>query len=87
MNKFILSPSDNYQDDVNDACTSTSRYQEELLHIDNPYFEKLESWILTRELHVLGAVVLLLLIYCLMFSVWFLFCYASLVSFLVLQSS
>ena len=36
---FMLSQSDNNQTDINEAFNSTSRYLDDLLNIDNPYFE------------------------------------------------
>ena len=38
---FMLSLSDNNQTDIIEAFNSTSRYLDDLLNIDNPYFEKL----------------------------------------------
>ena len=35
---FMLSPSDNYQTDISETFNSTSRYLDDLLNIDNPYF-------------------------------------------------
>ena len=37
---FMLSMSDNNQADIIEAFNSTSRYLDDLLNIDNPYFEK-----------------------------------------------
>ena len=37
---FMLSLSDNNQADIIEAFNSTSRYVDDLLNIDNPYFEK-----------------------------------------------
>ena len=39
-NNFMLSLSDNNQADIIEAFNSTSRYLDDLLNIDNPYFEK-----------------------------------------------
>ena len=36
---FVLSLSDNNQTDAVEAFNYTSRYQDNLLNIDNPYFE------------------------------------------------
>ena len=36
---FMLSLSDNNQTDIIEAFNSTSRYLDDLLNIDNPYFE------------------------------------------------
>ena len=35
---FMLSPSDNNQTDIIEAFNFTSRYLDDLLNIDNPYF-------------------------------------------------
>ena len=37
----MLSPSDNNQTDIIEACNSASRYLDDLLYIDNPYFEQI----------------------------------------------
>ena len=37
---FMLSLSDNNQTDIIKAFNSTSKYLDDLLNIDNPYFEK-----------------------------------------------
>ena len=37
---FMLSLSDNNQADVVEAFNSTSKYLDDLLNIDNPYFEQ-----------------------------------------------
>ena len=37
---FMMSLSDNNQADIIEAFNSTSRYLDDLLDIDNPYFEK-----------------------------------------------
>ena len=42
---FILSLSDNNQADVVEAFDSTSRYLDDLLNIDNPYFAQMVSQI------------------------------------------
>ena len=39
--KFILSLSDYNQTDIIDAFNSTSRYLDDLLYIDNTYFEQI----------------------------------------------
>ena len=41
----MLSLSDNNQLDVVEASNSTSRYLDDLLHNDNPYFEQMVSQI------------------------------------------
>ena len=38
---FMLSLSDNNQSDIIEAFNSTSRYLDDLLNIDNPYFEQM----------------------------------------------
>ena len=37
----MLSLSDNNQDDIIEAFSSTSKYLDNLLNIDNPYFEQM----------------------------------------------
>ena len=49
---FILSMSDNYQTDIIEAFNSTSRSLDDLLNIDNPYFEELVGQIYTTELQL-----------------------------------
>ena len=41
---FMLSLSDNNQTDIIEAFNSTSRYLDDLLHIDNPYFEQCQIY-------------------------------------------
>ena len=41
-----LSSSDNNQTDIIEAFNSTSRYLDDLLNIDNPYFEEMVRYIL-----------------------------------------
>ena len=48
---FILSHSDTNEADVIEAFNTTSRYQKDLLNINNPYFEQMESQTYTTELH------------------------------------
>ena len=48
----MLSLSDNYQADIIEAFNSTSRYLDDLLNIDNPYFEKLIGQIYPTELQL-----------------------------------
>ena len=45
-----LSPSDNNQTDIIEAFNSTSRYLDDLLNIDNPYFEQMVGQIYPTEL-------------------------------------
>ena len=47
---FILSHSDNNQADVIEAF-STSRYLDDLLNVNNPYFEQMVSQTYPTELH------------------------------------
>ena len=49
---FVLSLSDNKQADAVDAFNSTSRYLDDLLNIDNPYFERMASQIYPTEHHL-----------------------------------
>ena len=46
----MLSLSDNNQADVIEAFNSTSRYLDDLLYIDNPYFDQMASQIYPTEL-------------------------------------
>ena len=48
----MLSLSDNYQADINEAFTSTSRYLDDLLNIDSPYFEQMEGQIYPTKLQL-----------------------------------
>ena len=45
----MLSLSDNNQTDFIEAFNSTSRYLDDLLNIDNPYFDKMEGQIYPTE--------------------------------------
>ena len=49
---FMLFLSDNNQTDVIEAFNSTSRYLDDLLNIDNPYFEQMVGLIYPTELHL-----------------------------------
>ena len=49
---FMLSLSDNYQADIIEAFNSTSRYLDDLLNIDNPYFEQMVGQIYPTELQL-----------------------------------
>ena len=49
---FMLSLSDNNQTDIIEAFNSTSRYYDDLLNIDNPYFEQMEGQIYRTELQL-----------------------------------
>ena len=46
---FMLSLSDNYQADIIEAFNSTSRYLDDLLNINNPYFEQMVGQIYPTE--------------------------------------
>ena len=47
---FMLSLSDNNQTDIIETFSSTSRYLDDLLNIDNPYFEQMVGQIYPTEL-------------------------------------
>ena len=49
---FMLSMSDNNQADIIEALNSTSRYLDDLLNIDNPYFEQMVGQIYPTELQL-----------------------------------
>ena len=49
---FILSLSDNNQTDIIEAFNSTARYLDDLLNIDNPYFEPMVNQIYLTELQL-----------------------------------
>ena len=49
---FMLSLSDNNQTDIIEAFISTSRYLDDLLNIDNPYFEQMVGQIYPTELQL-----------------------------------
>ena len=49
---FMLSLSDNNQTDIIEACNSTSRNLDDLLNIDNPYFEQMVGQIYPTELEL-----------------------------------
>ena len=49
---FMLSLSDNNQTDIIEAFNSTSRYLDDLLNIDNPYFEQMVGQIYRTELQL-----------------------------------
>ena len=48
----MLSLSDNYQADVVEAFDSTSKYLDNLLNIDNPYFAQIANQIYPTELQL-----------------------------------
>ena len=49
---FMLSLSDNNQTDIIEAFNSTSRYLDDLLNIDNPYFEQMVRQIYPIDLQL-----------------------------------
>ena len=49
---FRLSPSDNNQSDIIEDFNATSRYLDDLLNIDNPYFEQMVGQIYPNELQL-----------------------------------
>ena len=49
---FMLSLSDNNQADIIEAFNSTSRYLDDLLNIDNPYFEQMVGQIYPTDLQI-----------------------------------
>ena len=49
---FMLSLSDNNQTDIIEAFNSTARYLDDLLNIDNPYFEQMVGQIYPTELQL-----------------------------------
>ena len=49
---FMLSLPDNNQADIIEAFNSTSRYLDDLLNIDNPYFEQMVDQIYPTELQL-----------------------------------
>ena len=49
---FMLSLTDNNQADVVEASNSTSRYLDDLLNIDNPYFAQMVFQTYLTELHL-----------------------------------
>ena len=49
---FMLSLSDNNQTDIIEAFNSTSRYLDDLLNINNPYFEQMVGQIYPTELQL-----------------------------------
>ena len=48
----MLSLSDNNQSDIIEVINSTSRYLDDLLNIDNPYFEQMVGQIYPTELQL-----------------------------------
>ena len=49
---FMLSLSDNNQADIIEAFNATSRYLDDLLNIDNPYFEQMVGQLYPTELQL-----------------------------------
>ena len=58
---FMFSLSDNNQTDIIEAFNSTSRYLDDLLNIDNPYFEQMVGQIYPTELQLNKRRILLIL--------------------------
>ena len=56
----MLSLSDNTQTDIIEAFNSTSRYFDDLLNIDNPYFEQMVGQIYPTELQLNRRILLIL---------------------------
>ena len=56
----MLSLSDNNQADIIEAFNSTSRYLDDLLNIDNPYFEQIVGQVYPTELQVIRRILLIL---------------------------
>ena len=52
---FMLSLSDNNQTDIIEASNSTSRYLDDLLNTDNPFFEQMVDQIYPTELQLIKA--------------------------------
>ena len=52
VNFFMLSLPDNNQTNISEAFNSTSRYLDDLLNIDNPYFEQMVGQIYPTELQL-----------------------------------
>ena len=52
MREFMLSLTYNNQTDIIEAFNSTFRYLDDLLNIDNPYFEQMVGQIYPIELHL-----------------------------------
>ena len=48
----MLSGSDNCQTDIIEAVNSTSRYLDDLLNTDNPYFEQMVGQLYSTELQL-----------------------------------
>ena len=57
---FMLSLSDNNQTDIIEDFNSNSRYSDDLLNIDNPYFEQMEGQIHPIKLQLNKAIFLIL---------------------------
>ena len=49
---FMMSLSDDRQADINDAFNTTSRYLDDILNIDNVYFDNMESQIYPSEIQL-----------------------------------
>ena len=57
---FMLSLSDNNQTVIIEAFNSNSRYLDDLLNIDNPYFEQMAGQIYPTELQLKKLILLIL---------------------------
>ena len=57
---FMLSLSDNNQTDIIEAFNAPSRYLDDLLNIDNPYFEQMVGQIYPTELQLNRLILLIL---------------------------
>ena len=57
---FMLSLSDNNQTDIIEAFNSTSRYLDDLLNIDNPYFEQTVGQIYLLNFSLIKPILLIL---------------------------
>ena len=55
----MLALSDNYQTDIIEALNSTSRYLDDLLNIDNPYFEQMVGQIYPTDFHIIRRTLLI----------------------------
>ena len=60
---LMLYLSDNNQTDIIEAFNSTSRYLDDLLNIDNPYFEQMAGQIYPTELQLKGTATLMITIF------------------------
>ena len=56
----MLPLSDNNQTDIIEAFNPTSRYLDDLLNIDNPYFEQMVGQMYPLELQLIRRILLIL---------------------------